>query len=132
MVPPNVLAELTGDLPGLQRRWEHSLRDESRRTVLAIAGGVVVGLCSAGPGRDADLAAVTELYALYVRASWHGTGLADRLIEPVIGGSAAYLWVADLNPRARRYYTRHGFAADGPGKENPEFGGIREVRMVRH
>ncbi len=108
------------------------MRDESRRTVLATAGGLVVGLCSAGPGRDADLAAVTELYALYVRASWHGTGLADRLVEPVIGASAAYLWVADRNPRARSYYTRLGFAADGQEKESPDFGGLREVRMLRN
>jgi hypothetical protein len=42
-----------------------------------------------------------------------------------------YLWVAEANPRARRFYEREGWTADG-GVKIEEFGGrpLREVRYT--
>jgi 2-(1,2-epoxy-1,2-dihydrophenyl)acetyl-CoA isomerase len=65
-----------------------------------------------------------------VRRSRYGTGLADRLITTVLGDTAALLWVFEDNPRARAFYTRHGFVADGSRQIEP-FCLIPEIRMQR-
>ncbi|MFI5622955.1 GNAT family N-acetyltransferase [Nocardioides sp. NPDC051685] len=91
--------------------------------------GRLLGFASAGPARDADPGLPPlELSALYVRAERYGTGLGHRLLEKVIGSSAAYLWVLDGNRRATAFYERQGFRFDGMTKTEPV--GV-ERRMVR-
>jgi len=131
VLPDERLVELTGDLEARTQRWLDILRNEPRRTWVAIEGAVVLGFASTGPARDEEMAHLSELYALYIRASEYGTGLADRLVQPTIGVAPAYLWVAAHNPRAVAYYTKIGFQPDGVSKIDGWFGGIREVRMVR-
>ncbi|GAA3074505.1 hypothetical protein [Actinocorallia glomerata] len=43
----------------------------------------------------------------------------------------AQLWVAAENPRARRFYERQGFRADGAEVVDDDAEGLREIRMVR-
>jgi GNAT superfamily N-acetyltransferase len=65
------------------------------------------------------------LDALYVRPAAWGSGLADRLHEQAIealraaGVETARLWVLEENRRARRFYERHGWYADGSTREVP-------------
>jgi len=65
------------------------------------------------------------LDALYVRPAAWGTGVADRLHELAIealraeGVETARLWVLEENRRARRFYERHGWFADGSTREVP-------------
>ena len=48
------------------------------------------------------------------------------------GDEPAYLWVAEDNPRAHRFYTRNGFALDGATHTEPFLGEtLTEVRFVR-
>ena len=60
-----------------------------------------------------------EFQQLYVLAEWHGTGVADRLIDWGIaqaresGAPELYLTVFDHNQRAKRFYARHGFSEVG-------------------
>ena len=43
-----------------------------------------------------------------------------------------YLWVAEDNPRAHRFYERNGFALDGASHTEPFLGEqLTEVRFVR-
>ncbi|MFC6012863.1 GNAT family N-acetyltransferase [Nocardia lasii] len=58
-----------------------------------------------------------ELEALYVRKAWHGTGLADALLEA--SGSPRTLWVFAEYPRAQAFYRRHGFADTGIRRTDP-------------
>lgn len=90
----------------------------------------MTGFAAAGRGRDVDLDIGTQLYALYVRQIWWGSGLGHRLLQAVLGEEDAYLWVFRDNPRARRCYARHRFVPDGIQKVNDRFGGL-EIRMVR-
>ena len=60
-----------------------------------------------------------ELQQIYVLPEWHGTGVADRLMEWAVGSAEAlaapelYLTVFDHNERAKRFYTSHGFEEVG-------------------
>jgi GNAT superfamily N-acetyltransferase len=97
--------------------------------VLAEHDGEVVGVAIAGPTRDDDSPTRTELYAIYVREVLHGSGIADDLMDAVIDGRPASLWVYRDNPRASAFYVHHGFIPDGA--ERNDSAGILEIRMVR-
>jgi len=90
----------------------------------------IVGLATAGPGRDDDAPVALELYAINVLRRAHGTGLADELMAAAVGDRAAYLWVLEGNGRARAFYRRHGFADEGGRKPEPATG-VVEIRMSR-
>jgi diamine N-acetyltransferase len=60
-----------------------------------------------------------ELQQIYVLSPWHGAGIAPELMEWAIerarerGAPELYLTVFDHNERAKRFYTRYGFADVG-------------------
>jgi len=60
-----------------------------------------------------------ELQQLYVLADWHGSGVAETLMQWALAKAAEheaselYLTVFDHNERAKRFYARHGFADVG-------------------
>lgn len=93
--------------------------------------GDVVGFAWAGPSRDADRAGRLELFTIYVLRAHQGTGAGQGLLEAAIGSADASLWMLEDNPRARRFYERNGFVADGTCKDDDRLGGAREIRMVR-
>src|SRR5699024_7362513 len=76
------------------------------------AAGTVVGLAASWPPQDAEPVRERELSVLYVEAAWHGTGLAQDLVASLLGDTPASLWVAEDNPRARRFSEKLGFGAD--------------------
>ena len=94
------------------------------------ARGSVVGMVSAGPGRDDDAPTALELRAINVLAAHHGTGVAQRLLDRAVGDRPAYLWVVEGNERAQAFYRRNGFRIDGGRKRDVDLG-VDEVRMSR-
>jgi 2-(1,2-epoxy-1,2-dihydrophenyl)acetyl-CoA isomerase len=68
--------------------------------------------------------------SLYVTASYRGRGVAHVLLERALGGAPAHLHVFEENHRARAFYTKHGFSADGC-REMESRTGVWELRMVR-
>lgn len=66
---------------------------------------------------EAPLPGALELQQLYVLKAWHGTGVADRLMEWALatgaGAPEIYLTVFDHNERAKRFYGRYGFTEVG-------------------
>ncbi len=114
-------------------RWARAipaLRDDET-LVLAEDDGGLVGFAHAGPGRGEAPPRERELYAIYTRAAVHGSGLGQRLLDAVIGSRPAALWVLDRNSRARAFYARNGFVADGATEVLERFEGLTEIRMVR-
>ncbi|MTD13497.1 GNAT family N-acetyltransferase [Nakamurella sp. YIM 132087] len=91
--------------------------------------GEVIGIAIAGPSRDENPPAETELYAIYVRQSQQGSGVSDDLLDAVLGDRPASLWVYRDNPRAAAFYVHHDFIPDG--EEQLDASGILEIRMVR-
>jgi len=126
---PALLAAHLTDEEAWVSRWRRQVEHGSRR-LLAVAGDDLIGFADAGPGRDEDAEAALELYALYVRSAWHGTGVGGALFDETIGGAAAYLWVLQYNARAQAFYRRRGFVPDG-GRERYEPLNAWEIRMVR-
>ncbi|MGY0019719.1 N-acetyltransferase family protein [Streptomyces sp. YJ-C3] len=122
-------------------------RDAARRRELfgrvtefvAERAGAVVGWACHGPSRDRDVPpGEAELYALYAHPAHLSTGVGRALLDACAAGalraghSSMRLWVVEGNVRARRFYERAGFMADG-AREPYEVGGatVPEVRYVR-
>lgn len=124
----------TDTLEGRVARWQGWL-DGGATVTVADVGGQVVGFAIGGPGRRVGEHApvrARELYSLYVLATWHGTGIGQALLDAVVDpADPAQLWVAEGNPRARRFYTRNGFLPDGARFVDERLGGLAEVRHVR-
>ena len=110
-------------------RWRDRLGG-TRAVWLATDEAHVVGVASTNAVGGTETPVPVELMSLYVRAASQGTGLADRLLLAAVGAEPASLWVFAANPRARRFYARHGFVADGTEMVDPDTG-LPEIRMVR-
>ncbi|GAA1977788.1 GNAT family N-acetyltransferase [Isoptericola halotolerans] len=123
------------DTDTLERRtllWQRWLAGDG--VVVAEAGGRVVGIASDGSGRTVgghEPVRERELYLLYVLQAHHGSGAGQALLDAVLPPYAtAQLWVAEHNPRARRFYERNGFVPDGARCVDEQLG-LAEVRHVR-
>jgi len=126
------LAVLDEQLPARVERWERLLREEQGIWV-AEEDGRVVGFVGWGPSRDEG--AEGELYSLYVVPEAWGGGAGAALMavardELRAGYGESILWVLEDNPRARRFYEREGWVADG-GRKTDTFLGL-EVGEVRY
>jgi ribosomal protein S18 acetylase RimI-like enzyme len=85
------------------------------------SGERIVGFSSYGPERERarGFTGRAELYAFYFRPDTWGTGAASELMEytedrfRAEGFETAVLWVLEDNPRARRFYEKHGWTASG-------------------
>ena len=119
--------------------WRRNLAGTSDTVTLRIAvhGDEVVGFVSAGPSRPNETAGAPvrdrELWALYVRESEYGSGLAHDLLTAVLPEEVpAELWVFEANLRARAFYAKHGFTSDGARHVfGADLTDQTEIRMVR-
>ena len=127
LMPQGILDERRDRVAERIERWR-GIFGEDRPTWLAEDADGLVGFSGAGPGRDNDVDLELELYALYVRAAYYGTGLGYALFQRAVGDRACYLWVLAGNERAIGFYERQGFRLDGTEDEHDE--GLH-VRMVR-
>jgi ribosomal protein S18 acetylase RimI-like enzyme len=128
-VDATVLEQRLADADRWLTAWTKQLADGPPR-VLAEADGALVGFAVVGSSRDEDAPTPTELYALYTRAAWWGTGLGQRLWDAVAPDQPCSLWVLEANQRAQGFYRRNGFVADGAREH---YAGLDawEARMVR-
>jgi L-amino acid N-acyltransferase YncA len=119
------------------KEWSEILASGNRITLVAEANNRVLGFASYGPSRDEDAEdGDLELYAIYLDLEAWGRGVARELIRTILAevpaGVPMSLWVLDQNERARHFYRRHGFQADGVDRID-EIGGspVTEVRYRR-
>lgn len=154
MLPAGFLAELDEIERGLA--WEDRLRAHRRLReqrnheflVAEVRDGPddeyrLVGITTLGVERDAGDEAqpghqVGEVWMINVLPSAWGCGVGSHLLAAAQarlaeqGFSEAVLWVLTANGRARRFYERHGWSADGERKIET-FGGsdVEELRYRR-
>ena len=103
---------------------------DGRRIRVAVLDDDPAGWLMCGPARDEDAPTPNQLWALNVAPGHQGRGLGSRLMAEVLGPGPAYLWLAEGNDRAVRFYERHGFELDGAVSDD-RHAGVREARMVR-
>jgi GNAT superfamily N-acetyltransferase len=127
LMPQSVLDARRDDVAARIERWR-GIFAADRPTWVAEDGSGLIGFSGSGPARDNDVELDLELYALYVRSAYYGTGVGYALFEQAVGDRACYLWVLAGNDRAIRFYERQGFRLDGTEDEHDE--GLH-VRMVR-
>jgi ribosomal protein S18 acetylase RimI-like enzyme len=128
IMPPEVLEAL--DVDERERWWRTWIGAPEITQFVAETDAGVVGFVSVGPCRGSP--ELGELYAIYVSPQSQGTGAGLALMEAGVATlkeqwDEAILWVATENPRARRFYERYGWVADGeriddsiPGVSLPE------------
>jgi GNAT superfamily N-acetyltransferase len=121
LLPAEYLAGLDPDRDHERRRSRFADPANRMSEHVAVVDGAVVGWTSIGPyrGDDAPAPGPGEIAALYLDPDRWGRGvgrvllryaveqLAVARLEPVL------LWVLEGNGRARRFYQRCGFTADG-------------------
>jgi GNAT superfamily N-acetyltransferase len=99
------------------RRWTWSTWVPGSELFVGLIDDRVLGFAHVGQQRDHP--DVGELYGFYLHSTAWGSGLADTLMTTSTawlashGYAAAVLWVLRDNPRARRFYERHGWVANG-------------------
>ncbi|MFF7865612.1 GNAT family N-acetyltransferase [Streptomyces qaidamensis] len=140
LIPQSYLDGLSVEEDAERRRTYLSQGDGSVVNLVAEdAGGELLGWACHGPYREGEVRTEdAELYAIYVHPRHVGQGAGRALLtESVARCSAAghgrlLLWVLKENGRARRFYERAGFRADG-AEEPFEVDGVAvpEVRYAR-
>jgi len=114
--------------------WRQILEDAEQTAIVAEKeDGGLIGWCTVGPSRDPD--ADGELWGIYVLADAWGSGAGTALMAAGVdvlresGCREVILWVLEDNPRARRFYEKHGWAPDGATKRGTHLGvDVDEVR----
>jgi GNAT superfamily N-acetyltransferase len=125
LMPQAILDARREDVPVRVDRWRTILPNGFTSVAEHQAG--LIGFVSAGPPRELPNFDI-EVFALYVRAAWWGTGVGHALFVSAVGDRSACLWVLEGNNRAIRFYARQGFRFDGAGQDEDEG---RHLRMVR-
>jgi ribosomal protein S18 acetylase RimI-like enzyme len=112
-------------LDGLDwREWAIARREQLERATedgvrvhVALFGESLVGYVATGPERDGAAPPGQEVYALYLAPDLWGRGIGYALLSCAVADVPAdlpvTLWVLADNLRARSFYERQGFRADG-------------------
>ena len=132
IVPQGYLDRLSDGfrLPAPARRRQDSL--------VAEEDGVLVGTVCAGPARDDRWPGWGEIIALYLLPDRRRRGIGTLLLEAAMdrlrqrGFSNIYLWAAEKNAPARRFYEARGFTP-APERTSTLLDGeaVWEVRYIR-
>ena len=119
------------------------LADSGRDLLIVEVDGEPAGytMLVSGETSDPDVAAVLtvrptiELSKVYVLATSHGAGVGAALMRATVeaarqrGAAGVWLGVNQFNPRANRFYEKHGFAV--VGQKTFLLGGRYEEDFVR-
>lgn len=126
MVPRTYLDAMTVEGDAVQRRQLFSRPGRPSRDLVALGDRGPVGWICFGPcrGEMSVPGRAGEVYALYVLPELTGRGIGQRLLEEAHarmkgrGFDVSLLWVLAGNRRARRFYERAGYRADGAARED--------------
>jgi len=98
-------------------KWER----ETHRLTVAVDGDRLAGFTYLGPSEEPGVA---ELAAIHADPAYVGRGVGRALMVDALGalphfGTRAVLWVLEDNERARHFYERGGWRADGERRIEP-------------
>ncbi len=117
--------------------WQKWFEQPGSELWVALRSDRIDGFSRLQPAADSDLPGdFAELTHLYLEPTVFGTGIGGALFDRVLESAREYpyrgvaLWVLEENGRARGFYERRGFVADGNRQMRPEWlgEGVQEVR----
>ncbi|MFE0578558.1 GNAT family N-acetyltransferase [Streptomyces sp. NPDC058874] len=127
IVPQAHLDAMTVEDDADQRRQWFGRPGRRSRDLVAVGDRGPVGWVCFGPSRS-EVSGVTgpvgEVHALYVAPDLIGTGVGRTLLRAAHaamreqGFESSALWVLQDNHRARRFYARAGYRADGAAQDD--------------
>lgn len=119
--------------------WKELLGTPEETVLVVLRGERMAGFCSLLPSRDEDAPRRTgEIASFYIDPAAWGRGAGRHLMAEVIrqaeerGFKRVRLWVLAGDERARRFYEKAGFTADG-AERNEDRQGVKVpvLRFVR-
>ncbi len=138
LLPAEALAGL--DRVSRATMWLHVLAGDfdGAQVWIAERDGAVVGFVADGPSREEGAPDDQgEIYAIYVVEGAVGQGVGHALLTQAVddlrdrGAVSAVLWVLAANQRARAFFERASWRADGASKSEPWEGvTLDEVRYA--
>lgn len=104
-----------------EEQWRQELADPEFAVLIAEDDGQAIGYAKVGPPHlpFEPRGIAVELRQFYLLDAWKGQGHADTMMKWVLdeaerrGGNDLYLSVFTENHRARKFYERWGFVAEG-------------------
>jgi GNAT superfamily N-acetyltransferase len=132
VMPQSVLEAMDVDVH--EQLWRTFVARDTLAVFVAERDDRIIGFANVGPCRDEP--GIGELYAIYVRPDAWGTGAGRAMMKTAAEWLGerwpeAVLWVAEENPRARRFYERCGWTVDGGRKVDEVEPGAR-VAEIRY
>ncbi len=105
-------------------RWSRWLASSEIHCLVAERDDRIVGFVTVRAATDSDVSAqtVAEMPTLYIDPDHWRSGLGSALCDAAVqrardlGFAELVLWVLEINDRARTFYARRGFRADGATK----------------
>jgi ribosomal protein S18 acetylase RimI-like enzyme len=135
LLPADRLAAL--DTESRTATWRRIL-DEGEAEVWVATNPHVVGFAAVAVGAGTDgLAGYDELQSIYLLRSAQGVGVGRALMQEVVAdmrrrrAPGAFLWVAEGNALAQRFYEGGGWRRDG-AQRDIEVLGDHAVTIVRY
>ena len=123
IIPDDYLDDMPAEVGPRAESLRRSLLDPGdERFYCADDDGRMVGRLVFGCSRDPDKPAAGEVMAIYLLPEFWGQGFGRLMMDFAIASLKAegyrevLLWVLAENTRARRFYERYGFKADGVSK----------------
>lgn len=139
LLPPEFLAGMNAQIEQRTVRWEQLIADAAARRwtqIVAEDERGIAGFVTCGRAEGEADPYLGEVYAIYVHPRAWGQGIGRTLFEAAVdalralGMREAILWVLESNVRARRFYERAGWRADGGTKIDSR--GAIELHEVRY
>lgn len=114
--------------------WERGMEAGAEFVVAENPEGTMMGLAGATPSlpEDADTGVDIEVGMLYVLKEHGGDLLKMQLLETILHGRDALVWVLAEVPTEQTFYEAQGFKADGTREPlTGSWEGLTDMRMVR-
>lgn len=135
IVPPVELARQC-DLFNNSDRFRAMLQAPRGEFYIALDGDVPCGEFMFCKSRDEDLPDYAEIVSIYSIEPYWGSGLGCAMMKTALSKitdfnfSNVLLWVFEENARARNFYEKFGFVADGAKKNSHFTNKASEVRYT--
>ncbi len=133
IVPKEIIDEHSARCPMI---WNKMLEKNSESHYVIALDNVIIGFLTIAGSRDKDLKeSFFEIIGLYLSPEYIGAGYGKQAMDWIKreiqgrGYNNISLWVLEENKRARRFYEKSGFKADG-GFKPSGLAAAQEVRYI--